>query len=691
MRKLLTALATIGMTAALAAGCSDGGGRNFTSSIQTTGPGTISSSLPIVTRDMGGYFFGTTVVNPVSGGAVNAISVANTASGDLFAASEPVHEIDRVSNGSSTTLGTLPFRVTTMAAIASTSGMLDVYAAQADTLTGANGDVYRLTPGGPLLAFDSSQSEAYVAAAGGTVLALLGGEGQPGQMVDMNAIGAVGSLASTSITNAIPQRAVDFNGLVYIGGTDNVVGGGQARMFRTALDGNVQEVTLPFAQSAPGMRQEFVGMVTIQGTTAGTLQATPIQLLCVAVAYFDRMTRAPAGGTVALHDGTGWETLATLFGETPTSLAFIDNTIYMGTTSGRLLYRMNDGTWLDEPNLPLSQGVYSLFVRDAKTLAIGVQTQTGAQLLVRTSLGMLPPPPPPPPAANPLFVPDVAAVLAARCTGCHVNVPTYTLTAQANTLADYNLTVARVTTATPAQSPLLLKATNAQPHGGGASLTVGSQDYNTILTWIQNGVPFTTPNPAPPPPALPVPFFIPDVSTILANNCTGCHTAVPTYTLTAAANTMADYTLTIGKINLQTPAQSGLILKATGQVQHDGGTVLQPNSPEANTLLQWIMAGAPFQAPPVTPKYLPDVASVLANRCTGCHVAVPTYMLTAQANTMMDFNLTVARVTPLNPAQSPLLLKATNQITHGGGLALPVGSDDYNTVLNWIAGGAPLQ
>ncbi|MSQ93645.1 MAG: DUF1549 domain-containing protein [Gemmataceae bacterium] len=39
----------------------------------------------------------------------------------------------------------------------------------------------------------------------------------------------------------------------------------------------------------------------------------------------------------------------------------------------------------------------------------------------------------------------------------------------------------------PPQSLLLLKATGTLAHGGGKRLTVGSQDYQTILRWIENG------------------------------------------------------------------------------------------------------------------------------------------------------------------------------------------------------------
>lgn len=55
----------------------------------------------------------------------------------------------------------------------------------------------------------------------------------------------------------------------------------------------------------------------------------------------------------------------------------------------------------------------------------------------------------------------------------------------------------RIFPAAPRQSLLLLKATGTLPHGGGKRLEVGSDDYQTILRWLENGAP-------PPAPADPV-------------------------------------------------------------------------------------------------------------------------------------------------------------------------------------------
>ncbi len=52
----------------------------------------------------------------------------------------------------------------------------------------------------------------------------------------------------------------------------------------------------------------------------------------------------------------------------------------------------------------------------------------------------------------------------------------------------------RLSFAAPQQSLLLLKATAAIPHEGGARWTVDSETYRTVLTWIRQGAPFDPPD-----------------------------------------------------------------------------------------------------------------------------------------------------------------------------------------------------
>jgi hypothetical protein len=53
------------------------------------------------------------------------------------------------------------------------------------------------------------------------------------------------------------------------------------------------------------------------------------------------------------------------------------------------------------------------------------------------------------------------------------------------------------------------------------------------------------------------------------------------------------------------------------------------------------------------------------------------------------FDMSGRRFNRADPAQSLMLAKPTQQVAHGGGLRVELGSRYYNTVLNWIAAGVP--
>jgi len=112
--------------------------------------------------------------------------------------------------------------------------------------------------------------------------------------------------------------------------------------------------------------------------------------------------------------------------------------------------------------------------------------------------GGIPPTPPvvsPPPSNNPggntgnttvSFNNDILPILNASCAGCHGGAGGFHL----STATDKWLEVTKfVDTANPANSKLLLKATNTISHGGGQVIAPNSQNYNTILQWIQAGAP----------------------------------------------------------------------------------------------------------------------------------------------------------------------------------------------------------
>ena len=74
------------------------------------------------------------------------------------------------------------------------------------------------------------------------------------------------------------------------------------------------------------------------------------------------------------------------------------------------------------------------------------------------------------------FTNDVLPIMqSAGCTGCH------------GWASSYSGVIQRVDTQNPSNSKLLLKATATVSHGGGQRFTTSSQEYKTILNWIQQG------------------------------------------------------------------------------------------------------------------------------------------------------------------------------------------------------------
>jgi len=88
------------------------------------------------------------------------------------------------------------------------------------------------------------------------------------------------------------------------------------------------------------------------------------------------------------------------------------------------------------------------------------------------------------------FATDVLPLLA-PCATCHVaggQAGDTSLLFTADATATYATVVRLVDTTAPAASRLLSKA-SGNGHGGGAIFLPGSSQYQTILTWIQQGAP----------------------------------------------------------------------------------------------------------------------------------------------------------------------------------------------------------
>jgi len=83
------------------------------------------------------------------------------------------------------------------------------------------------------------------------------------------------------------------------------------------------------------------------------------------------------------------------------------------------------------------------------------------------------------------------------------------------------------------------------------------------------------------------------------------------------------------------------------------------------------------------------VHQVLMANCTsaGCHGSgAGGYTLSGSVGA--DYEATLNTVTVGDGANSKLLKKATNEMSHGGGPNFQTGTPEYELVLNWINGGA---
>jgi mono/diheme cytochrome c family protein len=89
--------------------------------------------------------------------------------------------------------------------------------------------------------------------------------------------------------------------------------------------------------------------------------------------------------------------------------------------------------------------------------------------------------------------------------------------------------------------------------------------------------------------------FATDVYPLLTAGCAACHAAGGAAAGTQLALTgkaATDAPAVQKLVDTAAPASSRLLIKATGNASHGGGTVYAAGSPEYETLLHWIQQGA---------------------------------------------------------------------------------------------------
>lgn len=86
--------------------------------------------------------------------------------------------------------------------------------------------------------------------------------------------------------------------------------------------------------------------------------------------------------------------------------------------------------------------------------------------------------------------------------------------------------------------------------------------------------------------------FAADVHPLLIDKCSQCHGAnnSTAYKLTGEAE--ADLATVLTFVNTGAPADSTLLKKGSGQTSHGGGAVIEVDSAEFETIVQWLTEGA---------------------------------------------------------------------------------------------------
>ncbi|MCA8923128.1 MAG: hypothetical protein KDD82_15035 [Planctomycetes bacterium] len=381
VRLLATWCVVVGLLGVAGGGCgpstSGGGGRPFTGGGPTGAPNSAGGAQ----RDPLGYSFGLAQVSSVSGGTVTALAAVPGTTADSLAAHAPLQQVNRLVQGQPGALET------TFAGSAVDLVELGnaVFAATGNRALNGVGDVFRRvepTPGAPTWSpvLDTNDREATVAAltSGNQLVAATGGEGGAGTLWTLDGT-SLAIVSSLSLGAQVPTASLEFpagSGDVYVGTTSNATGGSAAGLLRVS-GGAIQSLNLPSAGAQAGVREQVTALVR-------TPSATGVDQLAVAVARVSLASGAPLGGAVYVTDGASFTLVATLAtNDAPTALASTDNTLYVGTALGQLLY-LDGGAIQTEPGLPALTRIDSLLVRDAKTLVIGGQNTAGAVAVTRT-------------------------------------------------------------------------------------------------------------------------------------------------------------------------------------------------------------------------------------------------------------------------------------------------------------------
>lgn len=560
----------------LLGGCSKGSNdASKAPSLSTISSGAISATAA---RDIQGYTWTAPLaVNTSANGSANAMATVGSVT---VVALGPSGESTDVLVSSITSI-TVTDRATgflfepiSLAAIGSSA-----YAGTTGDVSGS-GDIYQRTLTTWNRVVDGDRSSVIVATLDGAAYGFAGGRGTK-PAIHYLAVGGTGWDRRDDLfpTDTVPTAATTHFNEMWIGGgptTDE----GQATLYRGSFTVGFQQVPLPLINGGVGSRQEVSAL------------ASGASGLVVAIKNIDAMSGLALGGTIWFI-GFGQTTLlATLNQEAPLCLAIHEGTIFAGTSSGRVLYRDPIGNFIEEPKVPINQGITSLHSVSSGVLLVGQRTVNGARVSARIG-NSNPPTGGGGGGGSTSYLTTVKPLLQAGCVSCHSTMTTgYPLTTNlADDNADYAATVAQVTTTASSTSQLLRKASGAVSHAGGALWPQGSTQYDAVLQWINDNVPFGVGGGGSTDPT-----YVADIKPIM-NSCVGCHSGLPgNMPLSAGlSDDTADFNSVMAEINTGTPAQSDVLLRAV-----QDSTVSHPiqnftvGSTQYNTILSWIQTGAKF-------------------------------------------------------------------------------------------------
>lgn len=328
----------------------------------------LNRTLPTPQRNQAGYQFASQSLSAVPGGEVSALGVAPAGTESLVAHA-PAQDLLVVRNGVALTPAetTFPARAASLAQVGTR-----VLAGTGEVGQAAGGDVYERLETSPgafswSRVLDTDAEVAVVSSASGGAIAAVDTSNATGPRL-YRYDSTSGQFSAGASFSFRPRAVLELNGEVYVGGSD---ASGQPHLEVVGAGAR----TYSLQAAAAGERAEVCALIQVEDD-----QGQP--LVAAALAVYDATSGAPLRGQILLVRQTA-DPIGALNGDAPTSLAWIDQALSIGSAGGQLLFRDANGTLVAEPGFAQVDRVTSLLTR-GDTLLIGCGGNAGAELRIRT-------------------------------------------------------------------------------------------------------------------------------------------------------------------------------------------------------------------------------------------------------------------------------------------------------------------